>query len=313
MEHKSFVFRFEDIEVRENEYALTRAGETVNVEPTAFRVLLYLLRHAGRLVTKDEIMAEVWHDRAVSDNSLTRCIAVLRRLLDDSSRDPRLIATVQTVGYRFLVPVEKWSMDATPESAPVGVEAGALKAGPNQNKPENAPPPAVAPPQNTVLRSAPRWLIPAAAGLLLALVLAGLFLTINRRTHSQAGKPNPSFEKWPNAVVTLPGLVSFPALSPDGKQIAFTWMSEAQPRDDLFVQLIGSDQPLRLTHNTSGFICCAAWSPDDRQIAYGHCDDNGGSVVVAPALGGTERKLTEVVCRLATQDSRSGQKTENLS
>jgi DNA-binding winged helix-turn-helix (wHTH) protein/Tol biopolymer transport system component len=131
-EHKSFVFRFEDIEVRENEYALTRAGDTVNVEPTAFRVLLYLLRHAGRLVTKDEIMAAVWHDTAVSDNSLTRCIAVLRRLLDDNSREPRLIATVQTVGYRFLVPVEKSPIDATPESEPVRVNGkpGGISAAP---------------------------------------------------------------------------------------------------------------------------------------------------------------------------------------
>jgi DNA-binding winged helix-turn-helix (wHTH) protein len=107
-EHKSFVFKFEDIEVRESEFALTRAGETVKVEPTAFRVLLYLLRNHGRLVTKDEIMAAVWHDTAVSDNSLTRSVATLRRVLDDSSREPRYIATVQTLGYRFLVRVEKY-------------------------------------------------------------------------------------------------------------------------------------------------------------------------------------------------------------
>src|SRR5215469_4555312 len=125
MEHKSSVFKFEDIEVRENEYALTRAGETVKVEPTAFRVLLYLLRNPGRLVAKDEIMAAVWHDTAVSDNSLTRSIATLRRLLDDSSREPRLIATIQTLGYRFLVPVEKWPIDSTPESESVHVQAAA--------------------------------------------------------------------------------------------------------------------------------------------------------------------------------------------
>jgi DNA-binding winged helix-turn-helix (wHTH) protein/Tol biopolymer transport system component len=109
--HKSCIFRFGNIEVRENEYALTRAGETVKVEPTAFRVLLYLLRNPGRLVTKDEILASVWHDAAVSDNSLTRSVATLRRLLDDSSREPRYIATVQTLGYRFLAEVTRWEND----------------------------------------------------------------------------------------------------------------------------------------------------------------------------------------------------------
>src|ERR1700740_3418419 len=100
--HNSAVFRFEDIEVRESEYTLTRAGETVTVEPTAFRVLIYLLRNAGRLVTKDEISHAVWHGSAVSDNSLTRAVATLRRVLGDNSREPHLIATVQTIGYRFL-------------------------------------------------------------------------------------------------------------------------------------------------------------------------------------------------------------------
>src|SRR5215469_16875661 len=140
MEHKPFVFKFEDIEVRENEYALTRGGETVKVEPTAFRVLLYLLRNPGRLVAKDEIMAAVWHDTAVSDNSLTRSVATLRRVLDDSSREPRYISTVQTLGYRFLVPVEKCPIDPTPESGPPPSEASAPEqkgALPNQKKTEN--------------------------------------------------------------------------------------------------------------------------------------------------------------------------------
>lgn len=97
--------------MRESEYALTRAGETVAVEPTAFRVLIYLLRNAGRLVTKDEMIEAVWQGSAVSDNSLTRAVATLRRLLGDNPREPRLIATIQTIGYRFLVPVETISAD----------------------------------------------------------------------------------------------------------------------------------------------------------------------------------------------------------
>jgi DNA-binding winged helix-turn-helix (wHTH) protein len=75
------------------------------VEPKAFRVLLFLLRNPRRLVAKDEILNAVWNDCAVSDNSLTRSIATLRRLLGDDSREPRFIATVPTVGYRFLCDV----------------------------------------------------------------------------------------------------------------------------------------------------------------------------------------------------------------
>lgn len=106
MDHKCFVFRFGDIEVKEREFLLIKSGEAAHVEPTAFRVLLFLLRNPGRLVTKDEILSTVWTDAAVSDNSLTRSIATLRRLLGDDKREPRYIATVHTVGYRFLCEVQ---------------------------------------------------------------------------------------------------------------------------------------------------------------------------------------------------------------
>ena len=101
-ERKCFVFRFADVEVREREFLLIRAGERISVEPKAFRVLLYLLRNPGRLIPKDEIVGSVWSDSAVSDNSLTRSIAQLRRVLGDDSREPLYILTVPTVGYRFL-------------------------------------------------------------------------------------------------------------------------------------------------------------------------------------------------------------------
>lgn len=99
------VFRFEDIEVREREFLLITGREVVPVEPKAFRVLLFLLQNPKRLVTKNEILSTIWNDCAVSDNSLTRSIATLRRLLGDDSREPRFIETVPTLGYRFLCDV----------------------------------------------------------------------------------------------------------------------------------------------------------------------------------------------------------------
>jgi DNA-binding winged helix-turn-helix (wHTH) protein len=93
----------------------------VPIEPKALRVLLYLLRNPGRLVTKDEIVNSVWSDASVADNSLTRSIATLRRRLGDDSREPRYIATVQTLGYRFLCPVDVVD-DAPRMTEPAGHE-----------------------------------------------------------------------------------------------------------------------------------------------------------------------------------------------
>lgn len=125
----SFTFRFADIEVHEPELRVIRAGEPLAVEPKAFRVLIYLLRHAGHLVPKEELLTAVWGDTAVTDNSLTRAIALLRHLLDDDPHHPRYIETVSTVGYRFICPVESESGEAVPSSlaAPASTKAVAAE------------------------------------------------------------------------------------------------------------------------------------------------------------------------------------------
>src|SRR6478672_7437940 len=106
MGNKSFVFRFADIEVREREFSLIKSGEALPVEPKAFRLLLILLRNPQKLITKEELLNAVWGETAVSENSLTRSIALLRRLLGDDTHNPRFIETVATVGYRFVCRVE---------------------------------------------------------------------------------------------------------------------------------------------------------------------------------------------------------------
>jgi len=103
---KSFVFRFDDVEVREREFSLTKAGKVLAVEPKAFRALLFLLRNPQKVVSKEEVLNSVWGDVAVGDGSLTRCIWLLRTLLGEDIRNPRYIETVATVGYRFICPVE---------------------------------------------------------------------------------------------------------------------------------------------------------------------------------------------------------------
>src|SRR5947208_4981638 len=99
---KSFVFRFDDIEVREREFSLVKAGQVLTVEPKAFRALLFLLRNPQRLISKEELLNSVWGDAAVTEGSLTRCIWLLRSVLGDDIRSPRYIETVATVGYRFI-------------------------------------------------------------------------------------------------------------------------------------------------------------------------------------------------------------------
>ncbi len=68
--NKSIVFKFADVEVREREFCLLKAGEVLPVEPKTFRVLLFLLRNPQKLIAKEELLNAVWGDAVVTESSL---------------------------------------------------------------------------------------------------------------------------------------------------------------------------------------------------------------------------------------------------
>jgi DNA-binding winged helix-turn-helix (wHTH) protein/tetratricopeptide (TPR) repeat protein len=74
------------------------AGQAA-LRPKSFEVLRYLVAHAGRVVTKDEVISAVWPGVAVTDESLTRCVSDVRRALGD--QDQQIIKTVPRRGYLF--------------------------------------------------------------------------------------------------------------------------------------------------------------------------------------------------------------------
>src|SRR5437870_610215 len=69
--------------------------------PKAFALLRYLVENAGRLVTKEQILAAVWSDPLVTDGSLHVCMRELRHVLGDNARRPQVVETVHRRGYRF--------------------------------------------------------------------------------------------------------------------------------------------------------------------------------------------------------------------
>jgi DNA-binding winged helix-turn-helix (wHTH) protein len=76
--------------------------QLLTLTPKAFIVLRYLNDHAGQLVTKDELMRNVWADTVVTDGALVACIRELRKALHDDAHHPQYIETVHRRGYRFL-------------------------------------------------------------------------------------------------------------------------------------------------------------------------------------------------------------------
>ena len=95
-------FRFEnnvlDGELRE----LTRDGERVPLQPQVFDLLLYLVTQRARVVSKDDLISQIWNDRIISDSALNSRINAARRALGDDGATQRLIKTIPRKGFRFV-------------------------------------------------------------------------------------------------------------------------------------------------------------------------------------------------------------------
>ena len=84
---------------------LLQGGQPVAITAKVFDTLLVLVRHAGRVVPKEELLRQVWPDSFVEERNLTQNVFVLRRLLGDRQSPVRTIVTVPGRGYLFAAAV----------------------------------------------------------------------------------------------------------------------------------------------------------------------------------------------------------------
>ncbi len=100
------IFSFDDRELDTGAFELRHAGTPISVEPQVFDVLLHLITHRDRVVTKEELLDEVWGDRFVSESALTSRIKDARRAVGDDGNRQEVIRTVHGRGYRFIADVD---------------------------------------------------------------------------------------------------------------------------------------------------------------------------------------------------------------
>jgi pimeloyl-ACP methyl ester carboxylesterase/DNA-binding winged helix-turn-helix (wHTH) protein len=96
-----------DLELDEELFEVRRSGVRVPLEPQAFDVLLHLVRHRGRVVSKEELMDSIWGGRFVSETAVTSRIKQIRHALGDDGRTQRVVSTLHGRGYRFVASVRE--------------------------------------------------------------------------------------------------------------------------------------------------------------------------------------------------------------
>jgi DNA-binding winged helix-turn-helix (wHTH) protein/Tol biopolymer transport system component len=220
---------------------LMRDGKVVALPARAVDALAYLIAHRDRIVEKDELIAAVWRDVAVTDDSLVHAISVVRRTLGDDPTHASFIETIPRRGYRFVGDIDADITSAATPAAPppaAAVQAAATK-------------------RHRVVTSA--YSLALAASLVLVAALALYRIDSNDADVSRVA----------NVQQLAPAgteIVSGGVVSPAGRALAFVARDADSGRTALWLRALDEHEARRLpgTEDASQPF----FSPDGAAIAY---------------------------------------------
>jgi len=114
------IHRFNDYELDELRRELRRGGQPVAVEPKVFDVLLYLLYHCDRVVSKEELLEHCWPETFVGDAALSRCLAKVRKAVQPDQAAAPVVKTLYGRGYCFVAPLTSVAREQPLPVTPAG-------------------------------------------------------------------------------------------------------------------------------------------------------------------------------------------------
>jgi Tol biopolymer transport system component/DNA-binding winged helix-turn-helix (wHTH) protein len=255
-------YEFDDLVVDPTAFRLSRRDRPVRIEPKALRVLIDLIEHRQRPVSKQELLERIWPDVSVTENALTRAIAQLRKTLGDDVEAPRYIETVPTRGYRFI---------------------GELRS----ERP-NAPAAPPARPRRSVALILPPLFVLGSA-LMLAVLLRRLPMLIPIGIAGERFDPVRPGPPPIAARILHPSdrLQVAPSFSPDGASIVYSADVDGIPH--LFIAPAAGGDERQLTNGEDG-QAQPSWSPDGKHIAFTSIAKRG--IWLVGAGGGEAERLT---------------------
>lgn len=238
---------------------LLKSGVRVRLSGQPFQILLILLAHPGDLVTREQLREQVWSEGTFVDfdHGLNAAMNKLRRALCDSAENPRYIETVPGRGYRFIGTLQRRL------SAPAPANGGSI-----------------------IREELPGKRIVGLWWWLASTVACLVSFAVAWRFHD----PPAPLPPWRLTRLTADaGLSDAPAMSPDGKLVAYSSDRSQERERDLYVKQVAGGQPIRLTFDGAGNTT-PDFSPDGSKIVF-RSNRDGGGIYEIPAFGGEVRLL----------------------
>ena len=240
---------------------VSSGDQVTQVEPKVMDVLLLLVAHHERPVSKQEFLDVVWEGTVVTDDALLRCISELRKVFNDDPRDPTYIETIRKRGYRLIAPLREVTDAASDESTTDVSES-----------------------------ESDWWKIWFAVA---ATAVAMLVLIWLLQPHSESAPTRP-LRAIP--LTSYPGEELDPALSPRGGRLAFVWDGGEGAGRDIYITQAGAPSPVRFTTDAADDFS-PAWMPDGERVLFIRRDSLQFRVFVKPVTSGAERELATVRAR----------------
>jgi len=99
-------YQFGEFVLDTDNYQLLENERPVELRAKAFHVLSFLLKNRHRMVSKEELLDEVWHKQFIAESTLNSCIKTVRQTLRDDGQQQNVVKTVRGRGYRFVAAVD---------------------------------------------------------------------------------------------------------------------------------------------------------------------------------------------------------------
>ena len=293
------VFEFAEFSFDASKKLLWRGAETVQLAPKACEILAALIENAPQVLSKEELMNQVWNDSFVEEANLTHHISALRKALGEDKNGRKFIETIPRKGYRFVAEVENLNHPAaeivisertqTRISEQVEVEKDETPL------PENIVPADLI--STPMLTNHKRW---RKAALAVAITVA-LFAAVGYAVYKFVNPAPEKFAAGKTTRLTTSGRVKNAVISPDGKFVIYA-QEEFDDRQTLRLKHIGSESDTEIAVPNVAEFRSLAITPDGNQLYF---INENLTLFQMPILGGMPKKIAENVSSLSYVSSRN--------
>ena len=105
------LYRFDEFEFDVKTFELRRNEQVLHVEPQTFDFLHFLIKNKDRVVTREEVINELWDGRIISDTTISSCVKAARKILGDDGEHQKYIKTTRGRGFQFIANINAYDID----------------------------------------------------------------------------------------------------------------------------------------------------------------------------------------------------------